>query len=286
MKKLFIPLFFIFFQINIIAQVEFAQPGAEWCYSVFGGFYPQVGFFHLAYDSDTLIQGKTCKILEGVSVYGYPNNCCDTILNDVIVHQSADSIYAYRVYFDDFIFLFKNNLALGESVEFPELFNGSLEVESIDSIVVNSSLIRSFKLPYTANGETYLFDKAGPNRGFFDDWGAPAWDGLGYTLHWYKDNEIPDFYLLSQPCGMFTSVSESFSENSINVFPNPVNDILELDLQNEKLVCWIYDVSGRQVFYKNNLAENKMEVSHLAPGLYFLLIEINGVFYRNKFVKN
>lgn len=286
MTKLFIPIFFVLFQINLVAQVEFAPPGAEWCYSIYGGFNPTTAYFHLAYTSDTLIQGKPGKILEGETVYGFPNNCCDTVMSKIYVYQSTDSIFSYRPYFDDFEFLFRNELSLGESVEFPALFGGALTVESVDSIPINSSLIKAFKFPYPAMEETYLFDKAGPNRGFFDDWAAVAWDGFGYRLHWYKDDEIPEFYLLSQPCGFFTSVSEPIAENSIMVFPNPVSDVLKLDIPSEKLICRIYDVSGRQVFYNNNLTENKIEVSELAPGMYFLLIEINGVFYRSKFVKN
>lgn len=286
MTKLFIPLFFVLFQINLTAQVEFAPQGAEWCYSVYGGFNAGTAYFHLAYTSDTLIQGKTCKILEGETVHGFPNYCCDTVLNKIIVHQSADSIFSYRSYFDDFEFLFRNELSLGEMVEFPALFSGALAVENMESIPINSTLIKLYKFSYPFMEETYLFDKAGPNRGFFDDWGAVVWDGLGYRLHWYKDDEIPEFYLLSQPCALFTSVLEPIVENSMMVFPNPVSDFLKLDIPNEKLICRIYDVSGKQVFYNNEIAENKIEVSDLAPGMYFLIAEINGVFYRNKFVKN
>ena len=266
--------------------MEFAPLGAEWCYSAFGGFSPNQGFYHLAYTSDTLIQGKQCKVLEGEQVWGFPNNCCDTSLIRFYTHQSEDSIFIFRDAFDGFIFIFRNDLETGEMVEFPELFSGALPVESVDSIVINSSLLRSFKLSYSSSGNTYIFDKAGPNRGYFDDWGAMAWDGLEYSLHWYKDAEIPDFYLLNQPCGMFTSVFEPLTENPISVFPNPVSDALEIDFRNKKISYWVYDLSGRQVLYKSEILKNRLKVGHLLPGLYFLVVENNGIFYRGRFVKN
>ena len=277
---------FIFFQINLMAQVEFSPPGAEWCYSAFGGFSPNQGFYHLAYTSDTLIQGKQCKIIEGEQVWGFPNNCCDTSMINWIVYQSEDSIYRYSSYSDDFIFLFRNNMEMGEMVAFPELFSGTLNVESVDSFMVNSSQLKSFELPYSSSGNTYVFDKAGPNRGYFDNWGAMAWDGLEYSLHWYKDNEIPEFYLLNQPCGMFTSVFEPLTENSVSVFPNPVSDVLTLDFQKEIMSCSVYDISGRQISYKNEMLDNKLDVSQLAAGMYFLVVENKEDFYRGKFVKN
>src|SRR5690606_8008279 len=111
-------------------------------------------------------------------------------------------------------------------------------------------------------------------------------DGMEYSLHWYKDDAIPEFYLLNQPCGMFTSVFEPLTENPISVFPNPVSEVLEIGFQNGRITYWVYDLSGRQVLHKKEMLENKLEVGHLMLGLYFLAVENNGVFYWAKFVKN
>ena len=163
---------FLFFQFNLIGQVEFSPPGAEWCYSAVGGFQPNMGFYHLAYTSDTTIQNKQCKILTGIQIWGFPNNCCDTLYKDVIIHQSVDSVYAFRGFIDDFIFLFRNNLDLDETIHFPELFSNPLTVESVDTVGVNSATMLFYELPFPSPSNAYIIDRAGPNLGYFDHWGA------------------------------------------------------------------------------------------------------------------
>lgn len=84
---------------------------------------------------------------------------------------------------------------------------------------------------------------------------------------------------------------DSFAENlEVNVFPNPVNEVLNIVLENENNHLWnveIVDQLGRVVLERNNLEGESFSFSVLEEnwnaGIYFLKIEIeNGGFWTGK----
>ena len=109
------------------------------------------------------------------------------------------------------------------------------------------------------------------------------------------------------PCGNFLSgevedYSISIGENvqkqientdlAFNVYPNPCNDILHIDLgeinENQQIEIAIFDVLGRLV-QQHFLAENQENVelntANLASGLYFIKIQNGDKEFQQKFVK-
>lgn len=77
-----------------------------------------------------------------------------------------------------------------------------------------------------------------------------------------------------------TSISESFSE--MNVFPNPVSDVLQINGRGETILgLQIFDVTGRQVFEKNLSDQAQSSVLHvsvksLKTGIYYYSIQVEG----------
>jgi len=70
----------------------------------------------------------------------------------------------------------------------------------------------------------------------------------------------------------------------IRVFPNPVNNILNINkLQSNSRVS-IYDVTGKLV-YHNPLAKNQINVSTLTKGAYTIKIESEKEITVRKFIK-
>lgn len=85
-----------------------------------------------------------------------------------------------------------------------------------------------------------------------------------------------------------TGIKESVS-NSLNVYPNPVNDVLTLDLKsNGSTVITICDITGktieRNIINTSNIKFN-LNVSGLASGSYLIKIENNGTASQQKFIK-
>lgn len=206
MKKLLILLSIFFLQNQTYGQVEFAPEGAEWCFKTAGGFLPYYGNMQCAVSSDTIVQGKDSKVIECSTVGYLDMPCCDTTYwqGHFIVHQSGDSIFNYTD-FSGFKFLFRNDLTLGEVTVFPELYSYPLKVEEVESGTIGNVTVKNFKLHDEVNDifASNLYDRIGPDKGFFEHWDASSWDGGSFFLRWYKDSDIDTLFVASEPCGVF-----------------------------------------------------------------------------------
>lgn len=89
-----------------------------------------------------------------------------------------------------------------------------------------------------------------------------------------------------------TGIAESENKPELVVYPNPANDVLNINLSNANDVntIRIYDLLGRMVQSETamkNAASQKVNVSGLVKGLYFVVLEkANGEKVTGRFVKN
>ena len=68
------------------------------------------------------------------------------------------------------------------------------------------------------------------------------------------------------------STSDFVSDNSIDLYPNPVKDYLYFKNLDEDALISIYDISGKKVFNETNQS-NRINVGFLSKGVYFIKIE-------------
>ena len=68
------------------------------------------------------------------------------------------------------------------------------------------------------------------------------------------------------------STQDFNTKNLITVYPNPVNSIINIETDNEIHNAKIYSISGSLLIDENNLLYNKLDVSNLQNGYYFLKI--------------
>lgn len=74
--------------------------------------------------------------------------------------------------------------------------------------------------------------------------------------------------------------------NSISLYPNPTNGELFFETSFEITKAIIYNVNG-QLIESKDVASNKIEVSQLAEGIYFVELENKeGLKSKHKFIKN
>ncbi len=273
-----------FFQNQVVGQTEFAPEGAEWCYRVDGGAVPIKGYLLLKYVGDATIQTQPVKVLEAMWVY----ESSDTAYHTYYTYQSADSIYRFLSWNNQFTYSFRNNVDVGETVEFYD--GGLIMVQNVETITFGNAEIKRYGITWSGwPQKTVLLDRAGAALGFIDLWYAPAFDGEGYHLRWYKDNEIPYFQVSDGPCeDMFTSNFERIKNKGVSLYPNPANDYLHIDIppeSNGQMKVQIFDLTGKLVLQEKKFSGDELEIGQLAPGLYILLMENEGRVYRAKFVK-
>ncbi len=97
--------------------------------------------------------------------------------------------------------------------------------------------------------------------------------------------------ILQDMYDQFLTVTDYELKSKLRLYPNPVIDELILSIDNSVVLKGIsvYDVSGKQVIQPDNLEvhdlKQKLNVSHLPSGIYFLKVATNEGITSLKFVK-
>lgn len=77
-------------------------------------------------------------------------------------------------------------------------------------------------------------------------------------------------------CYPSTLSNEDFAINKLKVYPNPVNDVLNISFDNEITAVSIINLLGQEVLTKAiNATEGKIDVSDLTPGTYLVKVTSN-----------
>lgn len=92
-----------------------------------------------------------------------------------------------------------------------------------------------------------------------------------------KDKEIYPFIL-------GTLSTQENNKLGLNIFPNPVNDVLNITKVSNNATFTIYNVAG-QFISKGKVTNNKVNVSSLAKGVYFIEVSEKGATSKMKFIK-
>ena len=79
-------------------------------------------------------------------------------------------------------------------------------------------------------------------------------------------------------------------ENKVNIYPNPVDDILYIETNENIEEIVIYDVKGSKVYEQVNKSvsvsmSESISVSSLKPGVYFVKINCGDTVLTDKFIK-
>lgn len=117
------------------------------------------------------------------------------------------------------------------------------------------------------------------------------WDNLAYDnilICYYENGELvykanPE----EDDCLTVLADNEVSRIGNISVFPNPVDQFLQIDiditLPDSRIEIWSAD--GR-LLSNSVMNNNILSVQHLMPGIYFLKIKSEKGYYTSKFVKN
>lgn len=98
-----------------------------------------------------------------------------------------------------------------------------------------------------------------------------------------SNGDLDGFVLKLSQTGL--GIEENNFLKTIEIYPNPVNDILNINTKQSINNITIYNLIGQSVASYKDLTNNKIDVSLFSKGLYILNAEINGAIQSIKFVK-
>jgi len=120
----------------------------------------------------------------------------------------------------------------------------------------------------------------------------PAGDSVRVAFALIAGDELNDLNISAGNAqikydGLFTGIEPIESSNSqLMVSPNPVRDLLQFNIGNEKRIesVRILDVTGRDILF-NDALNGTIDVSSLPAGTYFLQVNVEGILSTSKFIK-
>jgi cyanophycinase-like exopeptidase len=114
------------------------------------------------------------------------------------------------------------------------------------------------------------------------NWQNPSTSG-GTWQNWYIVNGSFSVTLNANPINCIaTSLQKNNFNNSIEIFPNPANSIINLSETIENLI--ITDITGKQILQENNT--KKVSIAELENGIYFIHLKSSTHYSIQKFIKN
>lgn len=127
-----------------------------------------------------------------------------------------------------------------------------------------------------ANGETLdlILDNTTNGQTFTED--------VTFTIDSVEFD--PDFHLISRNNAVLSLENNSFIENNISLFPNPVTDVLILKTTNNIIIenNVVYNMLGKKILESTN---TKVNLEQLNSGVYFIKISTNAGNIHRKFIK-
>lgn len=102
----------------------------------------------------------------------------------------------------------------------------------------------------------------------------------------YRTDENYDFYVDCEYLYKYDELSVSLEENDVtfNVYPNPANDMINIEAQDIELVE-LYDIYGRMLYSEDINDNTSIDISDFAEGIYFIKIYSEGKNSVKKIIK-
>ena len=111
---------------------------------------------------------------------------------------------------------------------------------------------------------------------------------FGFDLDGDSDNDVLTSSIQQQTVSWYENLHtlglDEQTVPDIALHPNPVKDLLQITTPINVEQAVIYDLSGRLV-QQYAVVDNQVDVSGLASGVYLLRVEVDGVRFTSRFVK-
>lgn len=121
--------------------------------------------------------------------------------------------------------------------------------------------------------------------------GAHTWPGSSITIGTTNQDinasqEIWDFFNQYTINGPVTGVEEVKAKVELNVFPNPANNLLNIEASESIKQVTVYNLLGEKVLSRTlNSSNTQLNIADLYSGIYMMSIQAGGSTYTKRFTK-
>ncbi len=136
------------------------------------------------------------------------------------------------------------------------------------------------KIAYQVDNEWYFLEDDENN-----------WSGVNVIQESTTQNHIlyagtqNGLIIIDKNCLGLTTSDNAIFEEKVNIFPNPTNGILSIEIPVETFDYSIVDVVGRLLYSEKGKMDKQVDVQYLPNGVYYLRVDLDGQQLNQKFVK-
>lgn len=152
---------------------------------------------------------------------------------------------------------------------------------------------------FNQNANTFKFLNKSTNFTISEwDFGDGNTSTNNAPLYTYNTNGIYNVWLKVKDQQCYDSTSAEVSINSIGLllssknksfkcYPNPMKDVLNIEIKSDAKFMNIYDVNGRRIWHKENVLQTSLQVntSTFPSGTYFIEVTYSNTYTVQKLVK-
>ncbi len=276
----------LFFSTALPAQpVEFAPIGARWHFAFLAPWTGEKGDCQADCLKETVVGGRLCKQIKVLANGNFFGNR--------YIFQQGDSIFQHQPGTAP-KFLFRNNYQVGEVTRTGMSASYQWKVTGIDTLVFNHNQpVRRFRLERTdvAFETAVIYDRFGPQLGFFDDWCGGPCDYNYYGICSYQDLGFAQAKVPNGDCSYLVAAKEPIVQ-PLTLSPNPADGTIRVSLPSQTsgtVHLRVFDLTGQQVLQLEALPSPEginMDVSHLPTGVYLFRVQNNLGIYQQRLVKH
>ncbi len=296
MKKFLLTLFVLIVFCHLQSQVVFCPKGAEWSY-IFTDYYPRPGYVNetIKYVGDSIIGTDTLKVLSHSKFFTQINfgGTAKTYIKqrgDTVFMKNNRTINKWQILYNYAALpgqSWTNTLVVG-SISGSVTSTYTTLVTAASTTILNNQTLKVLSVS-TSPGPGLLYsniskitERIGSSVFLFNYFSKAASDGDYYAeFLCYKDNAF-DIQFTDKLCNFsnMMGIDESaLKENLVRIYPNPANDILNVEFKTEsdEARFVITDVLGQLVLDKGVMKQDsresgQLDVSELKKGIYFLKV--------------
>lgn len=283
--------------IVVSGQQQWVPNGAQWHYG-FDRANPALnyGYIRISQIGDTVILGKSCKILDQweVNYHWYPSpGISEGSIGQVYTYSDNDKVYTYRN--GKFYTLYDFSAQPGDTWTVCWYGNilsdtGRVIVNSTGLAYINGDTLRMFSVSRTPEScvgwyNATIVERIGciSNEYLFPDYNNECVQDvqIGGYFRCYSDDNFPLYSVTGSDtiCEyIWTGLNDKEAdENKIIITPNPADNFLNINIKSENsknVLLSLFSCDGKCVILKKASHDTPcvLDVSVLSPGFYILNI--------------